>query len=237
VSTARATRSTLAELGALPALLYAVHRMLQRLSDGRSALVCYGLYAQPVGAGRYASVRDHPATVIARADPASPLTASFPRPAAVIESRFRHGAQCYAGTVKGRFAGFIWLAHGGHDEDEVRCRYALPDAPGAVWDFDVYVEPSLRMGRTLARLWKAVDAQLVQEGVRWSFSRISLFNPPSITTHERLGAQRVGWAVFLCIGPAQLAVFGMAPYLHFSIGGRPPTLRLRPPTAPQKQNQ
>ena len=227
---ARAIRRAIAEFGVAVTLLYAGHRLLQRISGDRGRLVCYGLYAQPIGAGQFAAVRDDSATVVARADSAGPLVTVFPRPASVIAQRFLQGAQCYVATVRGAFAGFIWMARGWHEEDEVRCRYELPDCRTAVWDFDVYVEPRLRMGRTLARLWKAVDADLAQDGVRWSFSRISLFNRGSITTHERLGAVRVGRAVFVCIGPVQVTLLSSAPFLHISIGANAgPTIRLSPP--------
>jgi hypothetical protein len=177
------------ELGPGPALLYVMDRVLQGLSGGRARIVPYALYAQPIGAQAFKSVRDDPGTIIARSAPGDPLAAKFPRPAPVIQARHAHGAQCFAATVKGEFAGYIWIARGRYEEDEVRCTYVLAQPDSCVWDFDVYVEPRHRMGRTMGRLWKAVDADLAAAGVRWSFSRISMFNPGSVASHQRLGAR------------------------------------------------
>lgn len=223
-------RATLAQFGLPLTLLYASHRILQRLSGGHAGLVCYALYAQPVGAGQFSAVRGDSATVVVPASETSSFVAAFPRPSPVVVQRFAAGARCFVVTVREQFGGYIWVARTRHDEDEVRCRYLLPDVSATVWDFDVYVEPHLRLGRTLGRLWKAVDAELAREGVRWSFSRISRFNRASVATHERLGAIRVGFATFLCLGPVQIALLSNAPYLHLSIGASPgPSVRLRQP--------
>jgi hypothetical protein len=225
-------RATWRQWGATLTLLYAVHRALQHLSSGRSGLICYGLYAQPIGAGQFAAVRDEPKTLVERAGPNSACVASFPRPQPVIAQRFATGADCHVAIVNGAFAGYIWISRATFEEDEVRCSYKLPDGGDAVWDFDVYVEPSRRMGRTMARLWKAVDAELTREGVRWSFSRISIFNRASVAAHKHLGATRVGTAAFLCLGPLQIALFNNAPFIHLSINRqtRGPILQLRSPS-------
>lgn len=223
-------RSTIAQLGGAWAGLYAVHVALRAVTGGRARIVPYLLYAQPIGADVYRGVRDDPATRIERVDPNDEIVRDFPRPAAVLAQRFAAGAHCHVARVRGRFGAYLWIDRRDHDEDEVRCRYRLPSDGRSTWDFDVYVEPDFRVGRTLARLWKAADATLAREGVRWSFSRISAFNRVSIATHERLGARRVGRAVFVVAGGLQLAVLDSAPYLHLSVGGQAgPVLRLRAP--------
>lgn len=194
----------------------------------------YAFYAQPVGSAVLRLLRDDRHTAVAPAGPASPLAADFPRPGDVIRRRFDDGARCYAATVKGEFAGFIWICREAYEEDEVRCRYVLPSPDRCVWDFDVYVEPRFRVGRTLGRLWKAVGASLESEGVEWSFSRISLFNEASVGAHERLGALRVARALFFVVGRLQLTLCSQAPYVHLGVSGRPRIeLRLpKPPVAP-----
>jgi len=184
-------------------LLYLTHRLLQVLSGGRARLIPYALYAQPVPSASLQAVRADVGTRVWPAAKDELLLAQAPRPAAVLAARFSSGSRCYVCSVKESFAGYIWLAVGSHEEDEVGCRYLLPT--DAVWDFDVFVEPRLRMGRTLSRLWAAVDADLAQQGVRWSFSRISRFNRASIGAHARLGARCVGRASFLRYGVWQLA--------------------------------
>ncbi len=119
-------------------------------------------------------------------------------------------------------------------EDEVRCRYVLDEPVHGVWDFDVYVVPKYRLGRTLARLWRAADIELERAGVAWSFSRISAFNAGSRRTHEKLGAVSCGGAVFVVLGGLQVALMSQAPFVHVSTSPRSyPTLHLRPPAIAQ----
>lgn len=222
-----ALRALIRERGAPLALLYLVHRVLDRLSQGRARIVPYRLVAQPIG--QAIAVRDDPHSVVRRIAPGDPLAAAFPRPAAVNAARWAAGATCHALTIKGAFAGTIWTQSDAYDEDEVRCRYVLAEPGRSVWDFDVYVEPRHRLGRAMARLWKAVDDDLAARGVRWSFSRISMFNPESMNSHARLGARPVGWVVFFCMGPWQAGLLSQAPWLHFGGTGRRPQVMLLPP--------
>jgi hypothetical protein len=186
------------------AALYVLHRLLQRLSSGHVAIVPYMLVAQPVGNPALADIKPDPGTVVRRIGPGDPVIASFPRPAAVNAQRFADGSECYVAWLKGEFAGHVWIARGSFVEDEVRCIYEIAEPATGVWDYDVYVEPRLRLGRTMARLWRAVDDDLSVQGVRWSFSRINRFNAASIRSHQRLGAKEVGGACFLVIGKLQL---------------------------------
>lgn len=218
--------------GKLARLLYLCHRALQTLSGGRAALHVYLFCAQPTAQTALTKLRDDPQTVVVPVESGHDLTARFPRPAAVIAKRFDHGARCFAVLVKGRFAGHIWLAREAYEEDEVRCRYQLPRAPSSAWDFDVFIEPEFRAGRTMARLWKASSAHLNEEGVVWTFSRISLFNATSIQSHERLGASQVATGAFAVVGSMQLAFFSVAPYVHVSWWrGNRPVLWLPAPNA------
>jgi hypothetical protein len=185
------------------ARLYSLHRLLQRATAGRARFVAYALYAQPVPCPALQAIRPAAGNVVRLAGPDDVLRPRFPRPAAVLTARWAAGSRCHVCEVDGDFAGFIWLSEYVHEEDEVGCRYRLP--ANGVWDFDVYLEPRYRLGRTLSRLWAAVDADLAARGVRWSFSRISRFNRASIATHERLGARCLGRASFLCLGRWQLA--------------------------------
>ena len=186
------------------AALYVLHRVLQRLSGGRAAIVPYVLVAQPVGNPALADIKADPGTVVRRIGPHDPVIASFPRPTAVNAQRFAGGSECYVAWVKGQFAGHIWIARQRFVEDEVRCVYELAEPATGVWDYDVYIEPRLRLGRTMGRLWRAVDDDLAAQGVRWSFSRINRFNAASMRAHQRLGAAELGRVVFVVAGPMQL---------------------------------
>jgi hypothetical protein len=223
-------RRVFAELGPLDASLYLASRILDKFSGGRIRLIKYHVVAQPVPGTGGGVLRPDRNTRIDFAAPDSPLCVHFPRPPHVIGQRYASGAVCIAAESGGRFAGFLWLRRSGYDEDEVRCRYVLDDPERSVWDFDVYVEPSFRLGRTMARLWQAADRHLVAQGVQWSFSRISAFNASSLGAHARLGLVRCHTATFLLVGQSQLAFVPQWPFVHASLrDSQRPTIRLRAP--------
>jgi hypothetical protein len=196
------------EDGAAVTALYVLHRLLGKLSGGRAGVVSYVLVAQPFGRPGTPRLRPDPACVVGVAQASDPLCASFPRPAGVNRDRWAQGAVCYVASVKGRFAGTIWIQRDRYLEDEVRCDFVLARPELSCWDFDVYVEPDFRLGRTMARLWQAVEDDMLARGVRWSFSRISRFNAASLRSHARLGARPVGTATFLVLGRWQVALTG-----------------------------
>lgn len=219
-------RRNLRELGLASTLWYGLDRLLRRASGERMRVYRYHLVAQPIAPG-LAPLRPDAKTVIEPAGPDHPLAASFPRPASIIALRHAAGAQCLVASHGGRFAGYLWWQRGAYDEDEVRCRFVLGEPAVSVWDFDVYVEPAYRLGRTMARLWDEAARRWHAEGVRWSFSRISAFNAASIAAHARLGLAPLGSVVFIVAGRWQLAIFGRPPYLHAGLGA--PVLTLHPP--------
>jgi hypothetical protein len=220
-------RRTLATLGLGNGLLYQASHLLVRASAGSVRLLRYRIVAQPIGNTALGSLRADSRTVVRPSAIDSPLVAAFPRPPQVIAQRYAGGAECFTAVVRDTFAGFLWFQRGAYDEDEVRCRYVLDDPRRSVWDFDVHVEPPYRFGRTLARLWQAVDAHLAAQGVQWSFSRISAFNAASIAAHGRLGTVDCGSATFLCVGPLQLSLLSMRPFVHLSWSSRQrPSIRL-----------
>jgi hypothetical protein len=217
------------EAGTRVALLYVLHRLLQAASRGRAGVVSYTLLAQPIQpAAPSPPLRPDAASEVREVRPGDPLAEHFPRPAAVNARRWAAGARCHAITVKGRFAGTIWIQRDAYDEDEVRCTFVLDSPAESCWDFDVYIEPTFRLGRSMARLWQAVSGELACQGVRWTFSRISDFNRDSLRSHARLGARPVCDATFLVLGSWQVAWLDG----HWSVtgpGSPPPRLRLRPP--------
>jgi hypothetical protein len=217
---------TLRELGGLNAALYWTSRAAAAATGGRARIVKYVLVAQPVPPpSGVASAR----TGIARVLPGDPIVAQFPRPTAVIAQRFASGAVCYAARGNGRFTGFIWLKRNGYDEDEVRCRYDTEPRASTAWDFDVYVDPAHRMGRTFVRLWQAAHVQLREWGVEWTVSRISAFNAASLRAHARSGATPLASATFVCLGPVQLMLATVRPFVHLSLARSRPCFRLHAP--------
>lgn len=212
-------------------MLYVASRALQRISGGRVRLIKYYLVAQPVRSGTSLPERAGGVEIVAILE-GDPLTAQFPRPPAVVAKRYADGAVCLAARAAGRFAGFLWLSPGPYDEDEVRCRYTTLPEGRTAWDFDVYVDPAFRMGRTFARLWDAANALLHKRGVEWTLSRISAFNAESLRAHARFGVRRIGAATFFCIGAVQLTLATLWPYVHLSVVPTSgPKLRLHAPSA------
>ncbi|MCH7344178.1 hypothetical protein LZ017_12405 [Pelomonas sp. CA6] len=198
--------------GAIQAL-YIAHRLMGKLSGGHARIVPYSFVAQPLAAQAYPALRPDPQQVVRRVGPEDPLVREFPRPPEVIARRFAAGHECHVITVKGEFAGYIWIAKGHYLEDEIRCDYRLAAPRRCVWDYDVYVVPRYRLGRTMGRLWSAVAQGLRDEGHAWTLSRISMFNEASLKSHGRLGARRLGWALFLRLGPLQFALLGRRPHV------------------------
>ena len=226
----RRVAANISELGWLDALFFLAGRALSSLTKDRVRIVRYYLVAQPVPSEAPMSRPsiNSTVTVVAQADP---LVAQFPRPAHVIARRYQSGSRCLGARAGGRLAGFIWLARGSYDEDMVRCRYEFTHPSESAWDFDVYVAPDFRLGRTFSRLWDAANQKLRLEGVTWTFSRIESSNRGSLLAHKRLGIQKLFSVTFFCIGPLQLTLTSVPPYIHLSTSDRtPPTLRLSPPT-------
>jgi GNAT superfamily N-acetyltransferase len=209
-----------AQTGVGNAFLCWTARALERLSARKIRLFKYYLMAQPISAAPLATKARASSIQVHIVDAGAPAVGLFPRPPDVIRQRFESGAICFAGMSAEKFVGFIWLKEGQYNEDEVRCRYLLMPRAEAVWDFDVYVEPQFRLGRAFSRLWDAAYDFMRSKGYRWSLSRVSAFNAASLTSHTRLGAVRVGWAVFLLMGPVQLALHSGAPYVHLALSTR-----------------
>lgn len=221
-------REAFRQFGAFDGSLYLVHRALERTTGGRAGIHRYYLVAQPVP--DTSALRNGANGSVCILPPDDPLRTEFPRPAHVIAKRYHDGNLCFGARVSQRFAGFLWIARESYDEDEVRCLYHLADPASSVWDYDVYVEPQFRLGRTFARLWDAANRHLAADGVRWTFSRISGFNPVSLQVHSKLGVRRLFGVTFLRAGTVQLTLAGAPPFVHLSLSPRSrPTLKLSPP--------
>lgn len=220
------------KLGALNGSLLLADRLLGALSSNHARIIRYYLAAQPVPSISSDAQRPASSSPVRRANGGDPIVTDFPRPPEVIAARFAAGSRCYVAKVRGQFAGYLWLAFGGYNEDEVRCRYEFAEPNICAWDYDVYVVPAFRLGRTFARLWDAANQDLAGEGFRWSFSRISAFNPGSLAAHRRMGMEILFSATFICLGRVQFALIGASPFLHLSWSGASrPVLTLQLPKA------
>jgi hypothetical protein len=206
------------ELGAVATPLYLADHALRRMAP-RSKIVYYRFLAQPLlDQPRVPSARGR-ALAFRLLRGVEPELAELNRPHEIINQRFARGAQCLLATKGQRVVGCIWFIHQAYLEDEVRVKYVLPADGHCVWDFDVYVAPSERLGWLFAKQWDAFDALLRPSGVRYSVSRINAFNRRSLDSHKRLGASDCGWALFLCLGSQQCMLSSLHPYLAW--GGLP----------------
>ncbi|MEQ8783491.1 MAG: hypothetical protein RIE06_27835 [Roseibium album] len=202
------TLNVVRELGAALALMYVIHRCLRILPGNRSGLYPYVFFAQPTeSAGAAIDVEI--------LSPGSPHLSSLPREHQTLAQRFAAGDLCAAHIVKSEVRGYIWIAAGDYVEDEVDCRYVLTD-DRLCWDYDVFVVPRYRLGRTFQRLWSATGGLLHLRGFTCSVSRISRFNASSIRAHERMNAYRVGWATFVRAFGVQLTIRSTAPRVSIS---------------------
>ena len=204
------------QLGWLNGCLYALSRTLAGASGGRVRIHKYYFVAQPVQKTPWLPGRRGQSFEVREVAEADPLVRLFPRPARAAPLRFGQGAVCFAALRKGALAGFLWLTLGPYQEDEVRCRYVPLPAHESAWDFDVYVEPEHRNGIVFLRLWDEANRFLAAHGIRWSLSRISAFNAGSILSHARMQARRIGTAIFLSVGPWQIAASTASPRFHVS---------------------
>ncbi len=215
----RRIAATARQLGWVDSGWHACARLLQAVPGGRCALHRYQFVAQPVAPGSLCRGRGK-AIAVTPCPAAEALPPGPARPFEVLSERYRQGAQClvaHATRADGAgqpIAGWLWLLRGACQEDEVRARYLL--APQLSWDLDVWVHPEQRGALVFARLWEEANAVLHAQGVRWSCSRISRFNPASLAAHARLGAVNLGTATFVRCGRWQWTLASLPPFFHLS---------------------
>lgn len=206
------------ELGLWTTVAYFVDRLLRHINRN-SGLYYYHFVAQPLA--------EHPRLPLTRGRGFSfrlllahdPVLDALARPLEVLRQRFVQGAQCQVATRNDSLVGCIWFVRGVYAEDEVRVDYLLPQDGSCVWDFDVYVADSERLGFLFAKQWDVFDGQLKPQGVRYTLSRINAFNQRSLASHRSLGAQVCGSALFLRLGQFQFMLSNKRPFIAF--GGRP----------------
>jgi hypothetical protein len=208
-------RDTFRSLGIVDAFWYFCHATLHRLCES-CTLDKYYVVAQSTSRTQRL-LRDHGKSISMREISAGePILAHIPRPSDIIAHRFAQGARCYGAFKDGILVGVIWLQTQEYREDEVRCAFSWWPKHDAVWSFDVFIVPEHRTGLAFVKLWSDVDAQLRQQGVRWTLSRISAFNVRSRASHQRLGLKIVAKCLFLASKKWQLMFSDCRPYIHLS---------------------
>ena len=214
-------QKTFKELGCLDAVMYGIGRVLRhfRCHLHRYYFVAQRVACNPARPGWGRAIQVQPLSALTE------LPWGYPRPRDVIAARFKQGGYSLAAWRNNELAGILWYQFGAYHEDEVRVRYCLMSAHSA-WDYDVFVQPHLRLGPTFSKLWEEAHRRLHARGVRWTCSRISAFNPDSLRSHARLGAVRLGSATFVTMGSWQWMFATQAPFVHISFSaGSFPQLR------------
>lgn len=131
----------------------------------------------------------------------------------IIANRIAQGSQCIAVFTKDEIVGYGWIAKRAYYEDEVRCVFQLPDPDLAVFDFDIYIYPSKRMGFGFAALWDGINKTLRGSGFQYTYSRIFRFNKRSMKSHESLGARKVGSTTVLKLHKLELMMSTLHPFV------------------------
>ena len=204
------------EFGPVVGLLYAIDRVLSRLSV-HLRLYAYEFGVQPIFVKPLlpASMRRQLAIREIKGD--DPEIALMPVRPEVIAQRLRRNATCLGAFREASFVGYMWLCGPTYDEDEVRCTYSVSPVDQAVFDFDFYLFPEHRLGLGFAALWDGANEFLTRRGVRYTFSRMTRFNLATLRAHHRLGWRPVGRAIFLRAWQLELMCATLFPYLHLSL--------------------
>lgn len=211
-------RTLISELGLLNSFLYVLHSFLGKVTKGSFRIIRYYLFCQPVpifpllSERRGANIK-----IVEVTEMDTHLFADFPRPEQTIKNRFSRGGKCFSAYINNCFSGFIWLSLVPYREDEVRCIFSFQPESETAWDYDVYICPQARIGFTFPKLWQTANTYLQENGVKWTFSRISAFNSGSLQSHKRLGGKKTGSATFICLGRAELMFASSSPYVSISL--------------------
>lgn len=203
------------EFGALGGLSYAIDRILNRISSG-ARFICYDIVEQPIMDTPLLPKRRSKGFSLRQLEEGDSSLLTAPRPAEILRFRFAQDAICLGLFREADLIGFAWFCFGTYAEDEVRCDFILANQATQAFDFDIFIYPKHRLGFAFMALWNESNKVLGSRGIRSSISRISKFNLPSQKAHARLGAIKIGTAIFLKLGIAELMMASLKPYFHVS---------------------
>lgn len=219
------------EFGLVGGTLYLIDRGLRAVSP-RLGLHVYELMEQPIDGRAFLPNRLSLNLEFTEIGPTHPALDVMPARTDIKTSRFEQGARCLGVWRKGVLLGYLWWCPRQYQEDEVRCTYLLEPSDAAVFDFDLYVMPEHRHGIAFVAIWHGANQWLYAQGVRHSYSRVTLFNLPSRRAHVRLGGRRIGGALFIRVFAVELLLCTVMPYVAVSWRhDQRPSLRLSPSAA------
>ena len=204
-------------LGVARTALFLLQRSLRTLSFGTVVFHLFYLHIQPVRATPVLSERLRAGLTIRPLETGEAEQAAFVVPINMVTAWFERGDTCLAAYRGDDLVGLMWLHFGPFDEVLVRCQFVPTPSDRVGWDFNLHVVSHERGGLVLAALWDAANHFLRARGCDWTASATSVFNSGSLRAHARLGAHHVGSAFFLRLGPFQITVATLPPFVHFSL--------------------
>ncbi len=198
------------------ATLYALSRALNRFCPYFS-IGKYYVVARPTSYQRLLTADRDTGIMVLQITGDHPLIDALPRQRDEIARRFAGGAVCFLATRDNRVTGHLWVTLSPYREPFHRCEFA-PQPPGrSAWDFDMWIAPEERLGFTFARLWDQCNSYLLGKGVSWTCSCVSAFNLSAIRAHQRMGMRKMHTLVFWSVGPVELLLANVAPYIALSL--------------------
>ena len=223
-------RAGIRDLGVAATACYFLDKLLEGCSRGRVRLFFYCLQVLPVPERELLPAHRGRQFEITEILAGNPVLDDQPRSPAVIKYRFDQGSRCLGAFYEQRLVGQLWLQFDSYLEDEVRSRFQLVQSKDVAWDYGVYVDPEYRGSAVFGRLWDAAFNLLRNAGMQWCASRVSAWNIASLRAHRRLGARNVGKALYCVVGPTQLVLSTLAPYVHLSASRKSqPVVRIEVP--------
>jgi len=208
-----------ATLGWWTGSLYVLARALRRLCPFFSVEKYY-VVAQPVSRRKLLPESRGKDISVRPMDHDDPLIAQLPRSPEEMARRFKRWPDAFLAMRKNRIIGHLWITRSAYREPVHRAEF-VPEPPGrTAWDFDMWIDPGERLGFAFARLWDSCNSYFLEQGVTWTCSRVSAFNPESLQAHARLGMRPMHSLLYFGAGRVELLIADVAPFVALSFSPR-----------------
>lgn len=134
-----------------------------------------------------------------------------------IRNRLDAGDKCFACFKNNILVAYLWINRSGYKEINDKSFFELDD-DGLVWDYDIFVLPEFRSGFAFGCIWNEYIKYLKKQDVKYSLSRVSVFNYQSIRSHKSLGAEVLFSVAYLRVYRCQISLSTVFPYVYISVG-------------------
>ncbi len=212
-------------VGAPKTVFFVLQRTIRRLTFETIAPYIFHLLVQPVHAAPLLPEHLRAGVTIRSIALGEANEVTFLRSLSELKARLEGGDICLAAYRGDEFVGYFWLHFGPFVDEVSRCRFVPTPTDRVAWDHDLYILSHERGGIVLAALWDAANEVLRSRGYDWTESFVSALNGPSLRTHERLGARRLGTVFFMRVGALQITLSSLPSHVHVSLNSaRMPTI-------------